>query len=61
MAKALMSVAAVPVKVGLVLAESGLSLAVDLTRVTLGDEAVPSARDSMVRLLGLEETLDRAN
>lgn len=61
LAKALTEIAAVPVKVGLVLADTGLGLAVDLTKATLGDEAVPAARDSLIRLLGLDETIDRAN
>lgn len=59
--KALLNVAAVPVKVGLVLADAGLGLAVDLTKVTLGADAVPAARDAMISLLGLDEIIERAD
>ncbi|MEI8154958.1 MAG: hypothetical protein WCG92_25780, partial [Hyphomicrobiales bacterium] len=63
-AKALVDLAVAPVRVGLAAADAGLmaaEAAVGFAKSNLGDAAFPSARDSVVHLLGLDETVERAN
>ena len=64
LAKLLVDAATVPLKVGLAAADAGLGIAgvaVDMAKGTLGGNAMPSARDSVVHLLGLDDTIERAN
>ena len=63
-AKTLTDIAATPVRVGLAAADAGLEVAVaalDLAKRGFGDATVPSPKDSVVHILGLDDTVERAN
>lgn len=63
-AKLLADIASTPVRVGLAAAGAGLEVAeaaLDLAKRGLGDATVPSPSESVAHLLGLDETIERAN
>ena len=64
LAKALVDLATAPVRISLAAADAGLVVAeaaVEFAKNSLGDAEFPSPRDSVIHLLGLDETLERAN
>lgn len=64
LAQTIFDIAAMPARVGLAAADASLEVAnaaVTIARRGLGDTTVGSARDSVTNLLGLNETLERAN
>lgn len=63
-AKTLADIATTPMRVGLAAADAGVEVAaaaLDLAKRSLGDSTVPSAKDSVVHILGLDDTIERAN
>lgn len=63
-AKLLVDIAVTPLRIGLAAADAGLEVAeatVDLAKRGLGDVTVPTAGESVAHLLGLQETIERAN
>ena len=64
LAKALVDLATAPARVGLAAADAGLLVAeaaIEFAKSNLGDTTFPSPRDSVVHLLGLDDTIERAN
>lgn len=64
LAKVLVDLAVAPVRAGLAAADTGLLVAeaaVAYAKENLGDASFPTPRDSVVHLLGLDETIQRAN
>jgi hypothetical protein len=62
--KTLTDIATTPVRVGLAAADAGIEVAaatLDLAKRSLGDATVPSPKDSVVHILGLDDTMERAN
>lgn len=63
-AKMLTDIATTPVRIGLAAAGAGVEVAnatLDIAKRSLGDLTVPSPKDSVVHILGLDETVERAN
>lgn len=64
LAKLLTDIATTPVRIGLAAAGAGVEVAnatLDIAKRSLGDITVPSPKDSVVHILGLDETVERAN
>lgn len=62
--KALMGVATAPARAGLAAAEASLNIAgagVGLAKQALGDTGGPSGSNAMANMLGIDDTLARAN
>lgn len=63
-AKTLTDIATTPMRIGLAAAGAGIEVAtatLDIAKRSLGDITVPSPKDSVVHILGLDETVERAN
>ena len=63
-AKVLVDIATTPMRIGLAAAGAGIDVAeatLDMAKRSLGDSTVPSPGESVAHLLGLDETISRAN